>query len=126
MAIIHLHTNPLSPDPAFFEVWKTDITYLAKSSHGILNQNGALQPYDDIEIVLLDLCNASASGPDDALPISFPDISFFTYRNSFDASYSGPDIGFDMTGHLTSIYAVPEPATFLFVALGAVFLRIRR
>lgn len=118
--------DPLSPDPAYFEVWKGDTTYLAKSSDGILNQNGSLLPYDDIAIVLLDLCNASVSGPDDALPVSFPDISFFTWRNRFDADYSGSGVGFDINGHLTSIYTVPEPATLLFVVLGAVFLRIRR
>ena len=112
--------DPTSPNPGLFDVWKTDITYLARTNYGIATLDGTSQSYDNIYIELMDVCNASTTGPDDALPTSFPDISFFNYRNEFEVNYSNSGVGFAISGVLTSI---PEPATLLLLGFGAVMLR---
>lgn len=118
--------NLSSPDAALFEVWKTDITYWAGSEHGVLSINGVPQPYNDIAIELIYLCNASSNGPDDALPVSFPDISFFTWRNDFHVAYSDSQVDFEIRGVLDSITAIPEPATLVLLCFGGAVLLGRR
>jgi len=104
--------NSISSEPALFEVGIADIGYWARSSNGIVSLNGVPQAYNNIYIELLDLCNYSSFGSHDALPVSFPDISFFNHTNEFEVSFSDSGVGFNITGELTSITAVTEPVTY--------------
>jgi len=104
--------NPMSSESALFEVWTADISYWARSSDGIMSLNGIPQPYNNIYIELINLCNASSMGLHDALPISFQDISFFSHTNEFEVSFSDSGAGFNITGELTSIIVITEPVTY--------------
>ncbi len=106
-----------------FTVWRTDKTYLADTDYASIYYNETPLSLGYAHVTLLDLCNASISGLDDHLPTSFPDISFFTYRNNFSAGLLNGGNGFTINGHLTSIEAVPEPASFFILALGAAAIR---
>jgi len=118
--------HEISTETPEFKVWRTDMTYLASTDYATIFYNGAPLSFDYANVILLDLCNASTSGPDDHLPTSFPDISFFTYRNQFRVSSFVGGNGFTITGHLTSIDAIPEPGTICLVGLGGLGLLRRR
>ena len=77
-------------DPGLFEVWRTDLTYLASAEGGAV-RNGSTTIHNDVDIKLIDLCNASSSGPNDSLPLSFPEVSFFNWRNEFSVSFFAND-----------------------------------
>ncbi len=101
--------NSASAQPALFDVWKTDMTYRAQSLYGIATESGLPLSFYKIHIKLIDLCNASVGGPDDLLPVTFPDISFFTWRNKFEVTFSQSGTGYQIQGELTSIEVVSEP-----------------
>jgi hypothetical protein len=106
-----------------FEVWVTDFCYKVSTIDGMVSINSAAQSYDDINIVLFDLGNFSISGPDDEIPTSFPDISFFSDRNEFEVDYSDADISFNVAGVIDSITVIPEPSSVLLLFLGGLLLK---
>ena len=102
--------NSASSEPALFDVWKTDMAYRAQCFYGIATESGLPLSFYHVNIKLLDLCNASVGGPDDLLPVTFPDISFFTWRNKFEVTFSQSGTGYQIQGELTSIEVVSEPS----------------
>lgn len=108
---------------ATFKVWATDITYLAQSNGGVMLRDGDVVTEPGLEVTLLDLCNASSTGPD-AFPTSIPyDIDFFSYRNNWIV---GSPHNEWFSGEITWIGIIPEPASLSLILLGAVFLRRRK
>lgn len=118
--------NPTSPNLALFEVGKTDLCYKVHTTDGIVAINGEPQTYYDIGITLFDLGNFSVSGLDDKLPVTFPDLSFFSDRNEFEVTFSDSGIGFNIGGVIDSITVIPEPTTFLLISLGSLALLKKR
>ena len=67
--------------------------------------------------------------PNDDLPDSLPDISFFDLRKDFKVRlYANGDSpfdihGFEIHGNVTSLATVPEPTTLLLLSFGGLVLR---
>ncbi len=111
--------SPVTPNRSIFEVWKTDLTYIVSTTDGMASFDDTLLGHDDGDIMLFDLSNYSSNGPNDDLPTSFPDISFFEDRKQFEVSFSDGSAGFTIAGEIDSIVAVPEPATIALLGLGS-------
>ena len=118
--------NPATTPSPEFEIWVTDMCYRVRSADGMVYINNIPQSYDNANVTLFDLGNFSTGGPDDELPTSFPDISFFSGRNRFEVYYSDLDISFNVTGVIDSITVIPEPSTMCLLGLGGLLLRRRR
>ncbi len=115
--------NPSTTPLPEFEVWVVDLVYKVSTMDGMVSINDVPQSYDDVEVLLFALGNYSVNGPDDEIPTSFPDISFFSDRNEFGVSYSDTDISFNVTGVIDSVTVVPEPSSILLLSLGGLLLR---
>lgn len=105
-----------------------DITYLAYCDTALFNGDffiDGLNSFDQISwntryFKLIDLCNSNPTGTDE-FPLSFPEISFFNYRNDFDVNfYSVTSSGFSIDGYLTDITVIPEPTSIILLLLGTV------
>jgi len=91
----------------------------ANGNNGMSFQRG------QASMTLFDLGNFHVSRENDLIPVSLPDISFFTGRNSFSAATGFPDR--ICHGEITSIEVIPEPCTLALLGLGVVgVLRKRR
>ena len=136
--------NPTLPDPATFRVYTEEAVTLGKGVYraggpdvrfdGTIFVDGLPQTYDDITwpeaySELFDLWTNYEYILTDALPDleSWPDFSSFdlirNFRTSFDDQSS---LSFDISGEITSLTITPEPATFLLLSLGVLFLRRKK
>jgi hypothetical protein len=128
--------DPTSYDFPFFKVSTVDPGYRAVSPtprfDGTITIDGAPQTYDDItwgytSLELFDLLTSSGEYiTTDALPdlYSWPDLSVFNMRREFRLSFYDDAFhsNFDIAGQVTSLAVIPEPATFLLLALGSLAL----
>jgi len=81
-----------------------------------------------VHLVMLST-NSSEVIPTDALPDldSWPDLSVFDRGKGFNLSfYESSDVKFGVHGELTSLTAVPEPATIFLLGLGGLALLRKR
>jgi hypothetical protein len=116
--------NPASLNLTRFRIWKTDITYEFNTSDGMAILNDTFLGYDNVDVTLFDLSNFSLGGPDDELPTSFPDISVFKNRHDFLVSFSDGTTGFNLSGTIDYIAAIPEPMSISFFSVcGMVLIR---
>lgn len=115
--------NSLTAPAPVFQVWVVDLTYKASTADGIVSINESVQPYEDVDVVLFALGNFSATGQNDDIPTSFPELSFFEDRNEFEVDYSDADISFNITGVIDSITVVPEPSSFILLSFGGLLLK---
>ena len=134
--------DSLSSESPVFNLDACDLCYHMYSGtprfEGIVYVDGSPRTYDEItwyyaNFTLARLFTSSPEYiPTDALPDvdSFPELSAFdrqrVFRVRFYEPYS-PDRGyFDISGELTSLTVIPEPATLLLFALGALSLLNKR
>ncbi|MBE0536332.1 MAG: hypothetical protein IH624_11740 [Phycisphaerae bacterium] len=116
------HWSQMGAEPAWFSVWTTDVTYLAQTNTGLMLRNDDTVGPPTLWVKLIDVCNAHTSGPD-AFPSSFPDnIGFFSWRNEWQV-YNG--MNHLVSGKLTAISIIPEPASVCLLLVGAICLRKR-
>jgi hypothetical protein len=124
--------NPTSPDPALFEVSTFGHSYTAHSLEprfdGTLYIDGLPRTYGEVNfdsfgLTLMHLVDFNNDITDE-LPSSFPDLSTFTSERYFGTGVDSPSVepGFDISGELTSLNVVPEPATVLLLAFGGLAL----
>ncbi len=112
--------NPASPNSTKFYVARTDIVYNVETTDGLILSGGTPLDYTGVYITLFDLCNASVSGENDYLPTTFPDPSFFNYRNEFKVRLLGE---FTISGVIDSITVIPEPISITLWGIGFFILR---
>ena len=137
----YIFTHDSISETALFEVVNFAVIYSAKSGsasfNGTVFDDGTPKTYDDIiwhynSFALLGLATSSHDYiVDDSLPdsSSFPPLSSFDIYKLFGIHFievSSGDGDFGISGEITSINVIPEPATVLFLALGSVLLLRRR
>ncbi len=135
--------DPISLQSAGIGVRLGDFSYNAGTSYpvfdGTIMVDGLPKTYDEITwgdtigYKGLTVMKLVPSSPgiilDDSLPTSFPDLSVFDLATIFGVYFHGPSFGdgfFEISGDLTSLTVIPEPATLLLFGLGAVILRKRK
>jgi hypothetical protein len=140
----YIFTHDLtSPDPAFFIVYTVDPGYRVYSTTssfgGTIYEDASPKTFNDIlwhttKLELMDLFAGPPYSHTYELPDAdlFPDISVFDLRKDFevwfvDDLWPSDSMGyFGIEGQITSVTAVPEPATVLLLALGGLALLRKR
>jgi hypothetical protein len=102
-------------------------SYSIISYNNLTLVNGVI--VDNLSWDLVDNLGTAISTTD--LPITPPDLSKWPFNNLYIYGGIGGtppcfDEPFQINGHVTSVYLVPEPATLLLVGIGGLFLRKRK